>query len=141
MRQGTRKSTWLSEIENFSEEALIYILSKKDDELIDLKSMVAVANNTTQIQKSREFKNSQKLSIPSFIEREIIHRALFQLEKDKKVTVKKLAKKLGFRTTKDFEITFEKYLLIKPSRYKELVKMRANHFYQKDLLHCHCSFL
>lgn len=141
MRQGTRKSTWLSEIENFSEEALIYILSKKDDELINLKSMVTVADNTTQIQKSREFKNSQKLSIPSFIEREIIHRALFQLEKDKKISIKKLAKKLGFRTTKDFEITFEKYLLIKPSRYKELVKMRANHFYQKDLLHCHCSFL
>jgi len=142
MRLGTRSATWVSKTENFPEKALVYILSQRDDELIKLQTAgIAQTLNTDRFQLTEDFRKYQNQSITSFIEREIIHRALFKLERDIDITIDELSNRFGFSTTEDFEITFKKYILVKPSRYKELVKLRANHFYQKDLLHCHCSFL
>ncbi len=130
-------------IASIAEQAAVFILSCLDEKLKSLTiGDVAAAVGTNRIHLCREFEIEQETTLAQFIEREIIHRAVFALERDQDISIQDLAKKLSFENVEDFESKFEKYLLIKPGRYKELVKTRANHFYhQKDLLHCHCSFL
>ena len=119
--------------ENLTEQAASYIFSLRDEELQNLDSRdVAAAIQTDLNQLVPVFEKDQKTSIPNFIEREKVYRAYFLLNKGIDITIPELAKRLGFATIVEFEKSFEKYICIKPGKYKELIKINGGSMKDKD---------
>lgn len=74
----------------------------------------------------KEFKNKKAFTLNDFINREKMLRAAALLEKNEKLTIKKISEKFGFCTSEYFIILFEKHFGITPGRYRQL-KLKARH--------------
>ena len=112
-------------IESLVERAVAYIFSLRDEEIRKLTAEgVAVAIQTGLDQLDPVFEKDQKISIPVFIEREKVYRAYFTINKLLDVEIPELSEQLGFASTAEFEEAFETYILVKPGKYKEIVKKR-----------------
>ena len=111
--------------ENPTEPAVVYILSRKDEDIRNLNAEgVAAAIQTNLDQLTPVFEKDQKISIPDFIEREKMHRAYFILHKGIDAAIPELSKRFGFASTAEFEKKFEEYVCVKPGKYKEFAKKR-----------------
>jgi AraC-like DNA-binding protein len=115
------------EKENLTEPAIAYILTRKDEDIRNLKAEDLAASLKIDLdQLSALFEKEQKISIPVFIEREKICRAYFVLHKGLDIAIPELSERLGFASSALFEKSFEKYIFIKPGKYKELIKQMKN---------------
>lgn len=107
------------------EKAVIYILSLQDEEIKSVRVKdVADAVKIDRAYLSRVFKSTLRISLTRFIKREKLYRAFFALEKEQDINVRDLSDRLGFPGIRSFEREFECFFLVKPGRYKELVKQR-----------------
>jgi len=105
-----------------SDLAVEFILKQSEEELQKLSAAkIARFLGVSKAYLSQEFKKDQKISCPDFIVREKLHRAFFVLNMNREKSIDKLAKELGFPTTDDFTIEFEKYHAITPERYKVIL--------------------
>jgi AraC-like DNA-binding protein len=106
-----------------SEQAIVFILTRNNDELKNLTE-VEIANNigVDSFLLSNRFKKDQKISLPDFILREKLYRAYFILRKNDEKSVDELSRELGFSNVDDFDSEFEKFFAISPNVYKEIRK-------------------
>ncbi|MCK4765236.1 MAG: helix-turn-helix transcriptional regulator [Candidatus Aminicenantes bacterium] len=111
--------------DNITEQAVKLILSCNDEELKRLRLRdVAKAVDTFAALLYIKFIIEHKITFNRLVEREKIHRAIFYLDENPGLKIEDLSKKLGFPAIPVFEEKFEKYLLVKPERYKRLVMIR-----------------
>ncbi len=107
------------------EQAVCHILGLGDGELAELKVQnLANKLGVNQTYLKDLFQDDQNMTIPQFIEREIMHRALFNLEKSDDINITELASRLGFKGVSGFVDAFEQVMLIKPDKYREIARNR-----------------
>lgn len=112
--------------ERLSERAVGFIVSSQDEKLSHLKPKdVAKTIGTRRICLHWAFKKKRNMSVRSFIDREILNRAIFTLEREPGISIAALAQRLGFSNTAEFEERFTKYILVKPGTYQQYIKMRG----------------
>lgn len=115
---------------NIAELATVFILTRSDEEISNLKLKDAAEAIGLDIALlAREFKLDQKITFERFVEREKMYRAIYALEKERNITIHNLAKRLGYSTVHDFTEVFERYNLIEPQKFKEIVKKRNQDTY------------
>ena len=115
------------EKESLIEKAIAYIIPLKDEEIRNLTAGdVAAAIQTGLDELAPVFEKDQKISIPGFIKREKVYRAYFALNKGIDIAVPELSERLGFASVAEFEEAFETYILVKPGKYKEIVRKKMN---------------
>ncbi len=106
-----------------SDMAAEFVLTRKTEELASLtgqKIAEALGLDPTRLLES--FAAHQHINLEQFITREKLHRSVFILDEDSEISIDDLAKKLGFRETRQFAREFENYLLIPPRRYREIIR-------------------
>lgn len=110
-----------------AERAVCYILSRKVSDLRKLKAHdVASVIDCSLDFLEDAFLSEQNMSVKDFLDREIMNRAVFILERDKMISIRGISERLGFTNVMDFEDAFFNFMLVKPSRYRELIKLRRN---------------
>jgi len=103
-----------------AERAATYILSLEHEKIKTLTAAdVATVVDKNLIFLSFIFRIAQKRSIANFILREKMHRAFSILDKDRDISILKLAEILGFAEAEIFEAEFEKYYAVKPILFQE----------------------
>ena len=113
------------EIESLVERAVAYIFSLRNEEIRILTAEdLAAAIQTGLNELAPVFEKDQKISIPGFIKREKVYRAYFILHKGIDISIPELSERLGFASTAEFEEAFETYILVKPGKYKEIVRKK-----------------
>jgi AraC-like DNA-binding protein len=118
-----------------SERAVKFILSRRVEELTALTAVkVAGSLGIDAADLCRQFEKDQSMSLERFILREKIYRALFMIEKNRDISQKTLAARLGFTSIQDFAAEFETFLLVKPHKYIYLKKKHEALLKLQDLL-------
>ncbi|MCK4763929.1 MAG: helix-turn-helix transcriptional regulator [Candidatus Aminicenantes bacterium] len=106
-----------------SDQAIHFILSRKNEELKDLTGLEIARNiGTNQAELSRSFKIDYNITLSVFVKREKIYRALSILDRDHEKSIDELAKELGFLKVEDFIMEFRRQAAIEPQKYRELRK-------------------
>lgn len=110
--------------DHISHRVVEFILSRKLDELSTLtRKEISEALSLDPVKMTRAFESDQHISLDRFIVREKMYRAFFLIEENHGITIKELAKKMGFLQTRDFAKEFETLFLIAPGKFKELVSL------------------
>jgi AraC-like DNA-binding protein len=100
-----------------------FILTRKTEELASLTGQKIAETLGLDLNRLLEtFAAHQHINLEQFITREKLHRSVFILDEDGEISIDDLAKKLGFRETRQFAREFENYLLIPPRRYREIIR-------------------
>lgn len=106
-----------------SDLAAEFILTRKTEELASLTGQeIAETLGLDLSHLSETFEAHQRIKLDQFIIREKLHRSIFILDEDRKISIDDLARKLGFRETRQFAREFENYLLIPPRLYQEIIQ-------------------
>ena len=106
-----------------SDLAAEFILTRKTEELASLTGReIAETLGLDLSHLSETFEAQQHIELDQFITREKLHRSVFILDEDHEISIDDLARKLGFRETRQFAREFENYLLIPPRRYREIIQ-------------------
>lgn len=110
---------------HLSEKVVKYILSRSNEELGELTiKQIAYALKISQSYLYVTFKNEKKLTPGRFLIMIKMHRSALLLEKDKKLPVKKICKKMGFSSSDYFNKIFREYFGTTPGRYRGYVKSK-----------------
>lgn len=103
------------------DQVIQYVLSASIEEFADLSvSRLALFFNMERSKLSRIFKRRMNLTLELFLLREKMIRAAFLLMSNKDITVKEVAKQLGFCACDYFIKKFKGYYGTRPGSYKEL---------------------
>ena len=106
---------------NISDRAVEFILTRRIEELKNLTvEKIAQRIGVNRFYLSLSFLIGRKISLPNFILREKMHEAFFILEKDQRIPLDELSRKLGFMRFEDFNMEFEKYFAISPGRFRDI---------------------
>lgn len=108
---------------DLSNRVVEYVLTRKLDELAVL-TVESSANhlNINRSHLSRTFKNEKGFTIEEFIFKIKIGWAATLLRENDKLTVKEIAKKMGFCRCDYFIRIFKLYFGTTPAKYRELIK-------------------
>lgn len=106
---------------NISDMAVEFILTRRIEELKSL-TVEEIARNigVNRLFLSLSFFVGRKISLSNFILREKMHEAFFILEKDHRIPLDELSRKLGFIRCEDFNMEFEKYFAISPGKFRAI---------------------
>jgi len=102
-----------------------FIISRNDAQLAVLTEAEIAATLHQDIPSlHRALLADQKITLPWFLTRERLHRALFLMDRRQDLSVQEVAENVGFLELAKFSQAFRDYLLISPHRYKELETYR-----------------
>ncbi|MCU0287009.1 MAG: helix-turn-helix domain-containing protein [Acidobacteria bacterium] len=112
---------------HLSERLVEYVLTRKLDELPTLtveSSAKYLKINRSHL--SRTFKNEKGFTIEEFIFKVKIIRAASLLKEKEELTIKDVAKKMGFCRCDYFIKIFKHYFGTTPAKYRELMKLNPD---------------
>ncbi|HLP46619.1 MAG TPA: helix-turn-helix transcriptional regulator [Candidatus Kapabacteria bacterium] len=112
---------------NLSDRVVEFVLTREISEMANLTvKNIASALDVNPSYLSRRFAMDKKVPLGEHIMQMKIYRSalLLILNDSKQLTVKQLAKKLGFCTTSYFIHTFRKMFGIGPGKYRECIKWK-----------------
>lgn len=110
----------------FCNLAMEFVLTRESEELSHLSvAQIARELNVSRSYLARIFKKERNFSLKEYLLREKMIRSALLLLKEPQLTVKELAKKIGFLDTGYFAHLFKKYFGISPGRYRECKKNAA----------------
>jgi two-component system, response regulator YesN len=105
--------------EKVSDRVLKHVMTVTDREFADLSvSVLAHLFKVERCKLSRQFKQQTDLTLEDFLFREKMSRAAFLLISRENITVKEVARRIGFCTCDYFIQKFRRYYGIVPGRYK-----------------------
>jgi AraC-like DNA-binding protein len=109
--------------ESFCDLAIEVILSRKLDELGTLTTAgIAGELKVSPSYLARRFKRDRNFSLKEYLLREKMLRAAFLMTNEPMLTIKEIARKVGFLDVGYFSQTFKKYMGISPGKYRECKK-------------------
>jgi AraC-like DNA-binding protein len=112
---------------NIADDVVQYVITVPDDIFAGLNvSKLAVHFEVDRFRLSRQFKKCKKMTLESFISREKMFRAAFMLIANKDISVKDVAKKVGFCTCDYFIRVFRDYYGVVPGRFKQFRTSRSS---------------
>ena len=112
-----------------SDRVIEFVLTREISEMADLTvKSIASALNVNPSYLSRRFAMEKKIPLGEHILQMKIYRSalLLILNDSKQLTVKQLAKNMGFCTTSYFIQLFRKQFGIGPGKYRECIKWKNN---------------
>ena len=105
---------------NVSHQVVEYVMSITDKEFAQLTvSILAHSFEIDRYKLSRQFKRQMEMTLEHFLYKEKMTRAAFLLRAHKEITVKEVAKRIGFCTCDYFIRKFKAYYGVLPGKYKE----------------------
>ena len=108
---------------NISDRVVEYVLTRQVDTLGSLTvENIATSLNLNRSHLSRTFKTEKKFTIEEFIFKIKILRAASLLQARSDLTIKEIAKKLGFCRCDYFIRIFKRYFGTTPARYRDFSK-------------------
>ena len=121
-----RKEKLQVEEESLSERLIKYVTTREDEDFAGL-SVTSLARrfNIDRFKLSRTFKAEKKMTLDYYLLQEKMFRCAFILMSDRGITVKELARIMGFCTCDYFIQVFKKYFGIVPGQYKEFKTQRS----------------
>jgi YesN/AraC family two-component response regulator len=107
---------------NIAEEVFRYVLQVPEQDFAHLNiKMLAERFGVSRCYLSRTFHNERKITLATFIHRQKLLRAEHRLLGDKSMTVRALAKSLGYADCQYFISRFKEQWGEPPGRYRKLV--------------------
>jgi len=108
---------------SISDRVVEYVLSRKINELGTLTVENIAANlKINRSHLSRTFKNEKNFTIEEFVFKIKIIRAASMLKDDVEMTIKEIARKLGFSRCDYFIRIFKRYFGTTPAKYRDLIQ-------------------
>lgn len=121
-----RKEKLQVEEESLSERLIRYIATRKDEEFGALSvSSLADAFNIHRSKLSRTFKSERNITLDDHLSNEKMYRSAFILMSGEEISIKELARLMGFRTDDYFVRVFKRYFGLSPRQYKEYKTERS----------------
>ncbi|MCX6583645.1 MAG: helix-turn-helix transcriptional regulator [Candidatus Aminicenantes bacterium] len=115
-----RKEKLQVEEETLSERLIKYLATRKDEQFGALSvSSLADAFNIHRSKLSRTFKVERKITLDDYLANEKMYRSAFILMSGEDISIKELARLMGFRTDDYFVRVFKRYFGLSPRQYKE----------------------
>jgi len=106
-----------------AEKIAYHIMSVSDQEFSGISvGTLAYSFNIDRYKLSRQFKRHTQLTLEHFLYREKMSRAVLLLSLNRNITVKEVAKRIGYCTSGYFIQKFKAYYGVGPGKYKELKK-------------------
>jgi len=120
----TPKISRQEEVKNIVEQASLYVLGLSIKELSVARVRdVAEHFDINASFLSRKFKNHYRCNLCEFIQGEKIRRAILILQREKKLSINRLSRRLGFSSTEYFIRVFKKNVGITPHKYRKYGNM------------------
>jgi len=112
--------------ETISDRVIKFIMTL-DDEAFASLTVTALAQefNISRFKLLRTFKAEKRMTLECYLLQEKMSRCAFLLMSDSDITVKKVAKQMGFCTCDYFIQVFKKYFGLLPGQYKEYKTRRS----------------
>lgn len=108
----------------FCDLAMEFVLTRKNEELGDLSvSRIARELKVSRSYLARIFKEERNLSLKEYLQREKMLRSAALLVREPQLTLRELARQIGFLDSGYFGFLFKKYFGISPGRYRDVKKM------------------
>jgi len=114
--------------QSLSDRVVEYVLTRTVEELAALTvEGVAFNLNINRSHMSRTFKAEKNFTIEEFVFKIKIIRSATMLKENADLTIKEIAKRMGFCRCDYFIRIFKRYFGITPARYRELIRKEPYH--------------
>ncbi len=112
--------------ERLSDRLIKYVTTQEDEDFAGISvTSLAKRFKVDRFKLSRTFKAEKKMTLDYYLLQEKMFRCAFILMSDREISVKELARIMGFCTCDYFIQVFKKYFGIVPGQYKEFKTQRS----------------